>query len=194
MLVTTKLCVTTTPCLLWQNFCCNKYLSQQKCCCDKHTFVTTNMSFVTTKVCLLQQKFCHDKHTFVTKTKVLSRQAHFCHEKRCVPLVFVITSGVHGSSPTETTYPVTYNWRELPQVSFLSWQNTSFVTTNIILSWQKFCRNKHTFVATNVSRQNMSFVATKLVTKDAFCCDRFCHNKHTCCDRNYTCGSSCQWW
>ena len=78
-----------------------------------------------------------------------------------------------------------YHWRELPQVLFLSRQNTSFVSTNIclsfcrdkhvccnktfvaaniILSRQKFCHDKLTFVATIkcLSPQNTSFVTTQL--------------------------------
>ena len=58
---------------------------------------------------------------------------------------------------------VIYHWQELPQVSFLS--------------RQKFCRNKHMFVAT----KNTSFVTTKacllrktFVTTNMclFCCDK----------------------
>ena len=93
-----------------------------------------------------------------------------------------------------------YRWRELPQVSFLSRQNTSFVATKVcllqqkyvchdkiflswqnfghdkclsrqtVLLWQKFCPDKHTFVASNtyLSWQKTSFVATIHL---------FCHNK-----------------
>ena len=78
--------------------------------------------------------------------------------------------------------------------------------TNIILLRQKFCRDKHTFVVTNtcLSRQNMSFVTTKVSWsrqtilqrhiffswqnyKHTFCRDkrrvllrqtRLCHSKH----------------
>ena len=82
-----------------------------------------------------------------------------------------------GVSATHTSH-----WRELPQVSFLS--------------WEKFCRNKHvfvtpglvpSFVATKVcwSWQNLSrqtyfchdkimFIATKVVSRQAY----FCHDKH----------------
>ena len=53
-------------------------------------FVPT--SFVPTKVCLPRQNFCLDKIMFVAiklcnmflATKVLSRQAYFCHDKRHV--------------------------------------------------------------------------------------------------------------
>ena len=66
-------------------------------------------------------------------------------------------------SVTNLDCHVAYQCRELPQVSFLSRQ--IFVTTNTCLSQQKFCQDKHTFVA----------------TKDVFC---FCR------DKNVTCGSS----
>ena len=49
--------------------------------------------FVGTKVCLSQQNFCHDKIMFVAAPTM----------DNDLPLVFVITSVVHGSSPTETT-------------------------------------------------------------------------------------------
>ena len=42
--------------------------------------------------------------------------------------------------------------------------NNSFVATNIILSRQKFCRNKHIFVATkDLFCRDKAFVATKIV-------------------------------
>ena len=87
------------------------------------------------------------------------------------------------------------HWRELLQVSFLSWQNGSFVTTKVCLSWQNFCCKKHIFVATNTvlsrqnfccdklifivtnmcsSWQNRSFVATKLCLLQQNCC----HDRH----------------
>jgi len=98
---------------------------------------------------------------------------------------------------------VTYHWRELPQVSFLSRQtfcaclsrqNTFllflfsrqkhaivlslqiFVVTNVSLSRQNFCRDKLTFVATNTS-----FVATKECFSNTFSIlqVKFCRGKHT---------------
>ena len=62
--------------------------------CHKHDFchnkhLRQNTSLAATKVCLPRQNFCcnkivcHDKHVFVG-TKVLSRQAYFCCDKRCV--------------------------------------------------------------------------------------------------------------
>ena len=43
-----------------------------------------------------------------------------------------------------------------------------FVETKVCLSWQNFCHNKITFVATNICRKDM-FVTTKI---------KLCRNKH----------------
>ena len=87
---------------------------------------------------------------------------------------------------------VEYHWWDLPQASFLSRQNTSFVMINVCLARQKLCRNKivatkyfccnkHVFVATNV----LSWQAYFVTTKDMFCHDtclswqtRVCRDKH----------------
>ena len=71
-----------------------------------------------------------------------------------------------------------YHWRELTQVSFLSGQNTCFVSTKVCLSRQNFinsclsrqnschnkmfCRDKHNFVATNITLSRQAY----------FCCDK----------------------
>ena len=39
-----------------------------------------------------------------------------------------------------------YHWQELPQVSFWSGQNTSFVATKVCLSRENICRNLYIFV------------------------------------------------
>ena len=109
-----------------------------------------------------------------------------------------------------------YNWQELPQVQFLSWQN-SCCNTHVcydkthLLSWQNYaCCNK-TFVATklcllwqkHVCHDKNMFVMTKVLLRQTY----FCHNKRcvllrktrVCCDKsfvttkNYTCGNSYQW-
>ena len=58
-----------------------------------------------------------------------------------------------------------YHWREMPQVSFLSWQN--------------FCHDKITFVATEYFCHDKTFVMTYIchdksfvATKDVFFCDK----------------------
>ena len=83
---------------------------------------------------------------------------------------------------------VLYHWRELPQVSFLSTQNTSFVATKVCLPRQKYvCRNKHTFVATEICLRHV-FVATNisrdksmLVATEIFVATEIyvCRDKHT---------------
>ena len=61
-----------------------------------------------------------------------------------------------------------YHRRDLPLVSFLSRQNTSFVVTKVCLSWQ-------IFVATKVLSRQAYFCRDKHVfvtTKNVFCCDK----------------------
>ena len=86
-------------CLSPQKYACrdktfvatNTSLLPQKCCHDKHTFVTTKHMFVATKVSLSLENFCHDKIMFAgtnisfVATKIrLSQQACFCRDKRRV--------------------------------------------------------------------------------------------------------------
>ena len=69
-----------------QKFCCNRIMFVTTNCCNKHVFVMTHILlsqqkmfcrskhvFVVTKMCLLQKNFCCEKNMFVM-TKVLSRQ------------------------------------------------------------------------------------------------------------------------
>ena len=77
---------------------------------------------------------------------------------------------------SQAVEPVRYHWQNLPLVSFLSRQNTSFVATNVCLSRQtylcvchdkirrKVCLSRQTFVTTNTCfvEANTRFVATKL--------------------------------
>ena len=70
-----------------------------------------------------------------------------------------------------------YHWWVVPQVSFLSWQNTSFVVTKVGSPQQNFCRNKIVFVVTkaSLSRQNfwcdkIMFVVTKLLMRQNHVC------------------------
>ena len=69
----------------------------------------------------------------------------------------------------------------LSRQKYACWDKHIFVVTNIILSWQNFCHEKLTFVATNTS-----FVVTKV------CLSRqnICRGKHS--DNNITyCGKEC---
>ena len=106
-------------------------------CCDKSMLVM-NFFFVMTNNFLSWQNFGCDKHKFVVTT-VLSWHTY----------MFVMTKHVFCRDKSRDK-------------TFLSWEtricrNKSFVTTKIILSQQKFCCSKHTFVATK---------------------DTFCHDKH----------------
>ena len=83
-----------------------------------------------------------------------------------------------------------YHWWELLQVSFLSWQNTSFVVTKVGLPQQNFCHTKIVFVVTKVSLSRQNFWCDKImfvVTKDVFVMTKLLSWQ------NDTCGSSCQW-
>ena len=64
-------------------------------------------------------------------------------------------SGGEDSSPESTFWSDSFGYPLHPRVTtgssqYLSRQNTFFVETNITLSRQKFCRGKHTFVATKM--------------------------------------------
>ena len=64
----TKVCLPWQNCLSGQNiFVATKLLSQQ--------------IFVAANTYLSQQKFCHDKYTFVTTKDVLSWQTRVCHDR-----------------------------------------------------------------------------------------------------------------
>ena len=83
-----------------------------------------------------------------------------------------------------------YHWRELPQVSFLLWQNFCWdkhICRDKYLSWpKKFCRDKIMFVTASIllSWQKTCFV----MTSTCFLWQNFCRNKY------YTCCSSRQWY
>ena len=162
-----------------QKFCHNKHkdvfiMTKHIFCHDKSMLVTTKLLsrhiFVATNMCLSQQRFCLDKHTFVTTKDV------FCCDKQLLVVTKVCLL------------------QQISVMTKLSWQKY-FVVTNIIFSWQNFCHNKHTFV---VTRDN--FFATKHLSQQAyFCCDKRCvftclSKQKFCRDKNYTCGSSCQWY
>ena len=91
------------------------------------------------------------------------------------------TTTTHSSSSLPTfavmlPVHVVCHWRELPQVSFLSCQNGSFVATKVCLPCQNFCRDKIMFVATKYFCHNKSSTCLSQ--------QKFCHDKHTfCCDK-----------
>ena len=130
---------------------------------------------------LSQQKYgCRDKTFFATK--------YFCHDKYLSQQKFRHnnhTGAWKGSKDCCVTTRV-----------YLLWQNfchdKSFVVTNIILLWQKFCCNKHIFVMTKdvfCHDKHMFIVTNMCLSRQKFCgpMKKFCR------DKNYTCGSSCQW-
>ena len=114
------------------------------------------------------------QNTYFVMTKVgLSWQAHFCCEKH----VFVMTKHIF-----------------CPDKSMLV--ATTFITTNMCLSWQIFvarkifCCDKHNFIMTKVLSQQVYFCCNKRCVLSWQMClswQKFCHNK------NGTCGNSRQW-
>ena len=143
----------------WRELPQVSFLSWQKNCCNKHMFVMTNMCF--DKHMFWQTHVWHDKRVFVATTHifchyksmlvatkynfvtttVLSRQAYFCHDKH----VFVMTKHVFCHDK--------YACHDKSKHVFVTTNiccDDFFVKTNIILSRQKFCRSKHTFVATKI--------------------------------------------
>ena len=82
----------------------------------KYVFCRSKQMYVTTKVWLLWQNLCHDK-TVMTKlclswqfftTKLLSWQAYFCRNKRCVLLrqtrLFVATKMILVAAPASDNF------------------------------------------------------------------------------------------
>ena len=152
--------VATNTCLSWQThvcrdksmlvgreiFCCNT-ITWENVCHDKLTFVAT------------KDAFCNDQHTFVT-TKLLSWQAYFCRNKRCVL-----------QRPTHVCHYKTFVMTSL----LLSQQKMCFATTNTRLSLQNVCHDKLTFVATKdvFCNDQHTFVTTKRLSWQAY----FCRNK-----------------
>ena len=118
----------TTKCLLRQTYLC----------CDKHNLVTKRL--------LWQAYFCHDKLVFVvtkhifchdksmrSMTKLLSRQAHVCHNFCHTKHTFVTTKDV-----------------------FFRQKKNCFVVTNMCLSQKTFVTTKIILVAAMI--QTWSFI------------------------------------
>ena len=70
-----------------------------------------------------------------------------------------------GSDRHTLLYVPEYHWRELPQVSFLSRQTR--ICRAKYLSRQKFCREKHTFVAINTCLSRQTRVCRDNNTREA---------------------------
>ena len=110
-------------------------------------------------------------------------------------------TAVYTDDPGELFYAHFYHWRELPQVSKIGLLPQIFVSANIILSWQKRCHDKRTFVETKhvfCHNKGMLVATTLLLWQNYVCCDKsfvmtsilFVATKDLfCCDKNDTCGS-----
>jgi len=91
-----------------------------------------------------------------------------------------------------------YYWQELPQVSFLSRQNASFVATKVWLSWQTICREKICLSRQNcccdkyLSRQN--YVCILLSRQTRVCRDKtrlLSRQKYGCLDKSFVATNTC---
>ena len=80
------------------------FLSQQRFCCDKHTFVTTKDVFCCDKHTFVttEDVFCCDKHSFVTTKDV------FCCDKHMfvVTNVFVATKIILAAVSASDIFPL----------------------------------------------------------------------------------------
>ena len=139
---TTKFATNTH--LSWQS----TSLSQQKYACCNNTFVTTQKYISEllsmTNICCIMQVFV------MTKTKVLLWQAYFCHDKRHVLLwqTHVCRDKSKLVATKDFQFHVNFCHDKIMFVvtnTCLSQQNTSFVTTSIVLSRQKTCLSQQNF-------------------------------------------------
>ena len=113
---------------------------------------------------------------------------HFCCDKS-----FVVTNTCLLQQ--NTSFVVT---KYFVSTKLLLWQ--IFVTTNIILLWQKFCHDEHVFFL----QQKTCFVTTNmcLLQQKYACCDKtfvatklcLLQQNYVCRDKNDTCSSSRQWY
>ena len=91
---------------------------------------------------------------------------------QCARVSIISQIVVHSVSYVRSeVQPVKYNWRELPQVLFLSRQTRTRVCRDKtrLLSRQKYACHDKTFVATKLCLSRQIFVTTKV----------FCRDKHT---------------
>ena len=119
-------------------------------CCDKSMLVSRQNKY------LLGQRFCHNKIMFVV-TKVLSRQAYFCCDKRCVlswqtcvchDKTFVTTKMILVAAPTsdrsqgwgwrgyhQTTTPQTDNWPVKIKGLYVTWSKQPQPIKGLYAKW-----------------------------------------------------------
>ena len=128
-----------------------------------------------------------------------------------VLIFFSLMSGSEKRSlATPVSFPGVYTGGSCHKYHFCRDKNTCFVSTKVIETKDGFCRDKHVFVATNVSL----FVATKLLPRQTYSCrdktfassnillsrQKTCYvatnpclsRQNICRDKKYTCGSSRQ--
>ena len=96
-------------------------------------------------------------------TQVLPQQTHVCHDK----LVLVVTKHVCFSEKVCLSQQQNFMTKLCWSGQTCVCRNKTSVVTNICLLRQKFCRDKHNFVLTNICHKH-TFVVTKT---------RVCHNK-----------------
>ena len=119
-----KTFVMTKLCLPWQlHVCHGKNLVVTNMCFDKHVFVMTKVLSQQAYFSSDKRRFFHDKHVFVA-TKVSLSWQKFCHDK-----MFVVTNIFHNNAFVATK--ICLSWQA--ECILLSWQETCFVMTKMIL-------------------------------------------------------------
>ena len=116
---------------------------------------------------------CH-KSRFLPRQKFCRNEHVFCRDKSMLVVTNVL--------PRKTTTHLLLRQTFAATNTILSRQNTSFVATKICLSRQNRCRDKHVFVA------------TKVLSRQAYFCRTNTCDKHVCRDKNDSCISSRQCW
>ena len=117
-----------------------------------------NMSFVTTKLCLLWQNFCHDKIMSVA-TQLLSQQTHVCHDKSFVS-TSIWTHVCHNKIMFVTTNICCDKFCR--DKNILSRQTIVF-TTKLLSQQAYFYCDKRCFVATNTCLLRQISATTKMI-------------------------------
>ena len=137
---------------------CHKY----NLCRDRHVFVATKHVFCYHWRELPQVSFLSRQNTSFVTIGGSCHKYHFCRDKTrlLLPLAGAATSIIFVA----TKHVFCYHWRELPQVSFLSRQNTSFVTIGGSCHKYRFCRDKTRLLLPLAgAATSIIFVATKHV-------------------------------
>ena len=95
--------------------------------------------------------------------------------------------------PSVADSAVCYHWRELPQVPFLLRHKVccdkSMLVMTKLLSWQNYVCHDYIFGVTKL----LSWQIFKCLSWQMFWQKMCLSPQNFCCDKNDTCGSSCQW-